>query len=101
MISIHVFFLFLYFPLMLPSSYSSCPVLVIFLSLYPFSFVVFFIGSIFLITLIYGGVMLFRKQKNTLIPLAGAMSLVLIAVLLVQQFTTSFHLYQDLFIINE
>src|SRR5690606_7363175 len=67
----------------------------------PINFVVFFIGSIFLITLIYGGVMLFRKQKNTLIPLAGAMSLVLIAVLLVQQFTTSFHLYQDLFIINE
>ena len=67
----------------------------------PINFVVFFIGSIFLITLIYGGVMLFRKQQNTLIPLAGAMSLVLIAVLLVQQFTTSFHLYQDLFIINE
>ena len=67
----------------------------------PINFVVFFIGSIFLITLIYGGVILFRKQQNTLIPLAGAMSLVLIAVLLVQQFTTSFHLYQDLFIINE
>lgn len=67
----------------------------------PINFVVFFIGSIFLITLIYGGVILFRKQQNTLIPLAGAMSLVLIAVLLVQQFTTSFHLYQDVLIINE
>ncbi len=67
----------------------------------PINFIVFFIGSIFLVTLIYGGVMLFSKQKNTLIPLAGAMSLVLIVVLLVQQFTTSFNLYQDLFIIHE
>ena len=67
----------------------------------PINFVIFFIGSIFLVTLIYGGVMLFSKQKKTLIPLAGAMSLVLIAVLLVQQFTTSFNLYQDLFIIHE
>ena len=67
----------------------------------PINFIVFFIGSIFLITLIYGGAMLFSKQKNTLIPLAGAMSLVLIVVLLVQQFTTSFNLYQDLFIIHE
>ena len=30
----------------------------------PINFVVFFIGSIFLITLIYGGVMLFRKKKT-------------------------------------
>lgn len=65
----------------------------------PFNFIFFYIGSIFITALIYGSIMLFNKQKKMLIPLAGAMSFLLIVTLIITQVTPSFQLYQD-FILN-
>ena len=60
----------------------------------PFNFVAFYLGSVLLITLIYGSVILINKKRNTLIPLAGAMSLLLVGFMFMEQFT-SLQLYQD------
>lgn len=62
----------------------------------PINFILFFLGSIFLTTLIYGIVVLVKKQKQTLIPLAGAMSALLVATIIAQQFISSFNFYQDI-----
>ena len=66
----------------------------------PINFFLFFIGSILIISLIYGGVFLFNKNKETLIPLAGAMSLLLIVALVLQYFTPSLNFYQDFLILD-
>ena len=65
----------------------------------PFNFLFFYLGSIFITAIIYGTVMQFNQQKKMLIPLAGAMSLLLILTLIIEQVTPSFQLYQD-FILN-
>ena len=65
----------------------------------PFNFIIFYLGSIFITALIYGGIMLFNQQKKVLIPLAGAMSLLLIITIVIEQVTPSFQFYQD-FILN-
>lgn len=62
----------------------------------PLNFIVFYLGSIILITLIYGSIILFNKQKNTLIPLAGAMSVLLILVLIADVMLPTFNVYQDI-----
>lgn len=64
----------------------------------PFNFIIFFIGSILLTSLVYIIVMLFDKNKQPLIPLAGAMSLVLIVVLAFQHLNSSINFYQDFLI---
>lgn len=64
----------------------------------PFNFILFFIGSILLTSLVYIIVMLFDKIKQPLIPLAGAMSLVLIVALAFQHFYPSLNFYQDFLI---
>lgn len=64
----------------------------------PFNFILFFIGSILITSIVYVGVILFKQQKQTLIPLAGAMSLLLVIALVVQYIHPSFNFYQDLFI---
>lgn len=63
----------------------------------PFNFVVFYLGSILIITLIYGVVILINKEKKTLIPLAGAMSLLLMFVLIADAFIPSVDIYNDIF----
>lgn len=65
----------------------------------PFNFIIFYLGSIFLTALIYGGIMLFSKQKEVLIPLAGAMSLLLVFTMVTEQLVPSVQFYQD-FILN-
>ena len=65
----------------------------------PFNFIIFYLGSILITALIYGGIMLFNKKKKALIPLAGAMSLLLIFTIVIEQITPSFQFYQD-FILN-
>ena len=62
----------------------------------PFNFVFFYLGSILLITIIAVFYLLFNKDKKTLIPLAGAMSALLIVVLTITEFGNKFHLYQDI-----
>ena len=51
----------------------------------PFNFLAFYLGSILLTAIVYGGIMLISKQKKMLIPLAGAMSLLLIISIIVEQ----------------
>ena len=65
----------------------------------PFNFLAFYLGSILLTAIVYGGIMLISKQKKMLIPLAGAMSLLLIISIIVEQFVPSIQFYQD-FILN-
>ena len=65
----------------------------------PFNFIFFYLGSILLTALIYGGLIVFNKKKKVLVPLAGAMSLMLIVTMLIDQLTPSFHFYQD-YILN-
>jgi hypothetical protein len=65
----------------------------------PFNFIFFYIGSIFITALVYGGLILVRKEKQLLIPLAGVMSFILMITVIAEQFVPSFDLYQD-FIIN-
>lgn len=66
----------------------------------PINFIIFFLGSIFLTTLTYGVIALIKK-KQTLIPLAGAMSVMLIITITAQQFTSSFNFYQDIILFIE
>ena len=66
----------------------------------PLNFVVFFIGSIMLITILYGVVIRLKKDNNFPVPLAGAMSLLLIPILLIDELSSSFTTYQDLTILN-
>ena len=61
----------------------------------PFNFILFFLGSIFLTTLVYGLIALFNR-KQTLIPLAGAMSALLVITIIAQQFIPAFNFYQDI-----
>lgn len=61
----------------------------------PINFILFFLGSILLITLIYGLISLI-KQKQVLIPLAGAMSALLITALLIQEYFYEFNFYNDI-----
>ncbi len=65
----------------------------------PFNFIFFYIGSIFITAIIYGVIMLFNQQQKMLIPLAGAMSLLLIITIVMEQVTPSFQFYQD-FMLN-
>ncbi|MBI2281707.1 MAG: hypothetical protein HYU68_13615 [Bacteroidetes bacterium] len=67
----------------------------------PLNFIVFYLGSIMLITIIYGYIILFNKQKNTLIPLAGAMSVLLMMVLVADVLIPTFNVYQDIILLNE
>jgi hypothetical protein len=67
----------------------------------PLNFIVFYLGSIMLITVIYGCIILFSKQTKTLIPLAGAMSVLLIMVLIADVMLSTFNVYQDIIILNE
>lgn len=67
----------------------------------PLNFIVFYLGSIMLITIIYGCIILFNKQKNTLIPLAGAMSMLLMMVLVADLLIPTFNVYQDIILLNE
>ncbi|OFY93720.1 MAG: hypothetical protein A3K10_17265 [Bacteroidetes bacterium RIFCSPLOWO2_12_FULL_31_6] len=71
--------------------------LVLTLAFSPINFVVFYLGSILLTTIIYGSIILFNKKKKTLIPLAGAMSLLLIITLLIEQLIPSFQFFHDIF----
>ena len=64
----------------------------------PFNFIIFFMGSVLFTSLIYGGIILFNKNKQTLIPLAGAMSLMLIIALVFQHLNSSVNFYQDFLI---
>jgi len=66
----------------------------------PINFVVFFIGSILLITSLYGVVIALKKDSKFPIPLAGAMSLLLIVCLLGDQFCFFFNAYQDVELVN-
>ncbi len=61
----------------------------------PINFVLFFIGSMAIACIVYGGIALFKK-KEILTPLAGAMSVLLIIVMVVGQFVPSFEFYQDI-----
>jgi Flp pilus assembly protein protease CpaA len=61
----------------------------------PINFILFFIGSIFISTIIFGGITLFSK-KQILTPLAGAMSVLLIIVMVAVQFTPTLDFYQDI-----
>ncbi len=61
----------------------------------PINFLIFFIGSIFIVAVIYGGITLFRK-KQILTPLAGAMSILLIISIVVEQLIPNLNFYQDL-----
>lgn len=65
----------------------------------PINFMVFFLGSTLLITIIYGSIQIANKQKQTLIPLAGVMSVALIITLVAQQFIPSFYFYHDILIL--
>ncbi len=67
----------------------------------PINFVVFFLGSMLLCTTIYGSIQLANKQKQRLIPLAGAMSVILIITLVVQLVIPSFNFYHDIISIVE
>jgi len=64
----------------------------------PVNFIVFYLGSVLLTSLIYGGIVLITKNQGTLIPLAGAMSLLLIVALIMDETSSSLHFYQDIFI---
>ena len=61
----------------------------------PFNFIAFYLGSILITGIIYGGIILANRQKKVLIPLAGAMSLLLIATIITEKFIPSFQLFQD------
>ncbi len=65
----------------------------------PFNFIAFYLGSILITAIFYGGLMLFSRQRKMLIPLAGAMSLMLIISILIEQLVPSIQFYQD-FILN-
>lgn len=67
----------------------------------PINFILFFIGSILLTTFVYGVIILVNKQKQMLIPLAGAMSVLLILTIIAQHFIPSFNFYQDIIFIIE
>jgi Flp pilus assembly protein protease CpaA len=62
----------------------------------PFNFIFFYLGSIFLTTLVYGVLQLISKEKQRLIPLAGVMSLLLLVTIVAEQLIPSFQFYQDL-----
>jgi len=66
----------------------------------PINFVFFYLGSVFVITLIYSVIIIFFKGKNHLIPLAGAMSFLLIGILVYAHFSISLNLYQDIILIE-
>jgi hypothetical protein len=61
----------------------------------PINFILFFIGSIFISSIIFGSITLLRK-KQILTPLAGAMSVLLIITIVTVQFIPTLHFYQDI-----
>lgn len=61
----------------------------------PINFIAFYLGSILITTLIYGGIILLNKQKKVLVPLAGVMSIFMVMVLIADQSSKSIQLYQD------
>lgn len=63
----------------------------------PINFIAFYLGSVLLTSIVYGGIILINKNKRTLIPLAGAMSVLLIIALVVEKTSSSFQFYQDVF----
>lgn len=67
----------------------------------PINFVVFFLGSMLISTMIYGSIQLANQQKQTLIPLAGAMSAMLIITLVLQLAMPSLNFYNDIISIIE
>lgn len=67
----------------------------------PLNFMIFFLGSILITTLVYGGFILFNKNKRTLIPLAGTMSLLLVAAFFIEHFYPEFRFYHDIISIVE
>lgn len=62
----------------------------------PINFILFFIGSIFITSIVYGGIALFNRKKQILTPLAGAMSVLLILTIVLEQLMPNFQLYQDI-----
>lgn len=74
--------------------------LVLTLAFSPLNFIIFYLGSVLFITLLYAGFIYSNKKKALLIPLAGAMSVLLIFTLTLAQISSSFQLYQDIFIIE-
>lgn len=62
----------------------------------PVNFILFFLGSILLTTLIYGSISLFKSSRKILVPLAGAMSIALIIALIAEQLVANFSFYQDI-----
>lgn len=72
-------------------------ILVLTVAFSPINFFIFYLGSMVITILIYGGVMLFNKQINKEVPLAGAMSLLLIFTIVIEQVTPSFQFYQDFY----
>lgn len=67
----------------------------------PINFVLFFLGSILLISIIYGVIILINKQTNTLIPLAGGMSVFLILTLVTEHLLPTYNNYNDIILIGE
>ena len=67
----------------------------------PINFILFFLGSIFITTIVYGLVAIASKQKQALITLAGAMSILLILTIIAEQVIPSFNFYQDILFIIE
>ena len=55
----------------------------------PINFILFFIGSIFITGIIYGVFSLFNRKQVVLTPLAGAMSLLLIISIIIEQLSPS------------
>jgi hypothetical protein len=62
----------------------------------PINFMVFFLGSMLISTIIYGSIQLANQQKQTFIPLAGAMSVMLIISLVLQLAIPSLNFYNDI-----
>ncbi|MDB3887378.1 hypothetical protein N9344_00330 [bacterium] len=59
----------------------------------PINFLIFYLGSVFITTLIYGIIML-KNKEQTFIPLAGAMSIMLAFMLIIEQ-TTRLNFYRS------
>lgn len=62
----------------------------------PFNFVLFYLGSISIISLYYGIEVIRKRNTRLLIPLAGAMSLLLILVLIGELLPSTYNCYTDI-----
>ncbi len=61
----------------------------------PLNFFIFFMGSVLVCSIVYGLMLLINKKKQLPFPLAGAMSLMLIAASIIEYLNSSIHFYQD------